>query len=126
MNEATLLGAIDETRGARQAEQKAAELLADARAGLEKIRAITLASAYQEKRISGGNEQARKVQEAEALAASEPVQKAEAALRLAESQHVAARIERLYREERYSALLVLTGTSGDSASDYEPKHDFPN
>lgn len=102
-----ILETVEQLRAARQAEQMAIESAADARALLERAKAILLAEAYQGGQIDGKNEQARKVQEAELLAGAEAVRRAEAELRLAESKHASDRIERQYREDRYHALLCL-------------------
>ena len=107
MNDHPILESVEQLHLARLSENTAADALATARAQLERTKAIRLASAYQSGVIDGKNEQARKAQEAEILTAFEPVQKAEADLRLAESKHAADRIDRQYREDRFNAFRAL-------------------
>lgn len=115
MSDHPILESVEQLHLARLSENTAAEALATARAQLERMKAIRLATAYQSGVIDGKNEQSRKAQEAEILATFEPVQKAEADLRLAESKHAADRIEREYREDRYHAFrALLAARTGES------------
>ena len=107
MDEKTLFEAIEQLRAARQVESDCALVLADAEANLERVRAIFLASCYQAGKIDGKNEQQRKLQETDLLAASEVVGDSEIELRMLKSKHGAARIDRQYREDRYRAMLAL-------------------
>ncbi len=102
-----ILETVERLRAARKLEQEALYAAADARALLEHARVIVLADGYTGGQIDGKNAEARKIQEAQLLAASEVVRKAEADYRLAESKHDADRIERQYHEDRFNALRVL-------------------
>lgn len=105
---------IELLRTARQAEADCAEALANARADVERQKAIALAEAYQSGQIDGKNAETRKVQEAQLLETSQPVHAAALLERQLETKHTAARIEREYQHDRYRAMLALMQTHAET------------
>jgi hypothetical protein len=104
-----IFSVIDLLKAARQSESECGLALADARADVERRKAIALAEAYQSGQIDGKNAETRKVQEAQLLETSQPVHAAALLERQLETKHTAARIEREYQADRYRAMLALLG-----------------
>lgn len=107
MTDHPIFDCVELLRTARKAEADCALALADARASVERTKAIALAEGYQSGQVDGKNAETRKVQEAQLLDGSQPVREAETLERQLETKHTAARIERSYQDDRYRAMLTL-------------------